>query len=72
MLPMLQDVINCISQLGKADSQPELLTFYDCQGNAVGDVAALSSADAPVEIVEVPINEQVNLDDLTIKVNPIN
>ena len=70
VLPMLQDVIDYINQLGKADSQPKLLTFFDHQGNAVGDVEASSSANTPIKMAGVPIAEHVNLNNPTIDVDP--
>ena len=30
LLPIPQEVINCMNQLGKADGQPNILLFYDC------------------------------------------
>ena len=36
-LPMPQEVIHCVNKLGEADGHPSLLTFYDRQGNPVGD-----------------------------------
>jgi len=36
-LPMPQEVIDRVNQLGKADNQPELLTFYDRKGRIIGD-----------------------------------
>ena len=34
---MPQEVIDCVNNLGEADGQPSLLTFYDRHGNPVGD-----------------------------------
>ena len=52
-LPMPQEVIDRVNQLGKADHQPELLTFYDRKGRSIGD------ADAPgvPDIVDTSIQE---------------
>ena len=36
-LPMPQEVIDRVNNLGEADGQPSLLTFYDRHGNPVGD-----------------------------------
>ena len=35
-LPMPQEVIDHVNNLGEADGQPYLLTFYDRHGNPVG------------------------------------
>ena len=56
---MPQDMINCINQLGKADGQPKLLTFFDHKSSSVGDTKGSSPADTPAEIAEVPAKEQV-------------
>ena len=34
---MPQEVINCVNALGKADGQPDLLTFFDQMGCTIGD-----------------------------------
>jgi hypothetical protein len=36
-LPMPQEVIDRVNQLGKAEGQPELLTFYDGKGHLIGE-----------------------------------
>jgi hypothetical protein len=36
-LPMPQEVIDRVNQLGKAEGQPELLNFYDRKGRLIGD-----------------------------------
>jgi hypothetical protein len=36
-LPMPQEVIDRVNELGKADGQPELLTFYDRKGLLIGE-----------------------------------
>jgi hypothetical protein len=36
-LPMPQEVIDRVNQLGVADGQPELLTFYDRKGRLIGE-----------------------------------
>jgi hypothetical protein len=36
-LPMPQEVIDRVNELGKADKQPELLTFYDRKGRLIGE-----------------------------------
>ena len=36
-LPMPQEFIDRFNNLGEADGQPYLLTFYDQHGNPVGD-----------------------------------
>ena len=41
-LPMPQAVIDRVNQLSKLDSQPELLTFFDRNGNEIGDNATHS------------------------------
>ena len=65
---MPQEVIDCVNQLGKADTQPELLTFYDRRGRLIGDSVTPGVPDIPdpinpepngTEDLELPI---VNLD----------
>jgi hypothetical protein len=36
-LPMPQEVIDRVNELGKANEQPELLTFYDRKGRLIGE-----------------------------------
>jgi hypothetical protein len=36
-LPMPQEVIDRVNELGKANGQPELLTFYDRKGHLIGE-----------------------------------
>ena len=50
MLPIPQDVIDHVNQLGKVDGQPNILTFSDCQGNPVGNLQASVESKAPTEI----------------------
>jgi hypothetical protein len=50
LLPMPQEVIERLNQLGAADGQPELLTFYDHKGRMIGET----------EIPGVPDTPQVN------------
>jgi Reverse transcriptase (RNA-dependent DNA polymerase) len=40
-LPMPQEVIDRVNELGKAQGQPELLSFFDRKGRMIGDVAEL-------------------------------
>ena len=40
-LPMPQDVIDRVNELGRAEGQPELLTFFDRKGRLVGDILQL-------------------------------
>ena len=47
-LPMPQEVIDCVSQLGKANDQVELFTFFDCKGNPISD-----SSQIPEDITGV-------------------
>jgi hypothetical protein len=35
--PMPQEVIDRVNELGKANGQPELLTFYDRKGRLIGE-----------------------------------
>jgi hypothetical protein len=44
-LPMPQEVIDRVNQLGKADSQPVLLTFYDRKGRLIGESNTTGAAD---------------------------
>ena len=55
MLPIPQDVIDWVNQLGKADGQPSILTFSDCQGNPVKDLQASVDSEAPTEIPGVQV-----------------
>jgi hypothetical protein len=50
LLPMPQEVIERVNQLGTADGQPELFTFYDRKGRMIGET----------EIPGVPDTPQVN------------
>jgi hypothetical protein len=50
LLPMPQEVIERVNQLGTADGQPELLTFYDRKGRMIGET----------ETPGVPHTPQVN------------
>ena len=59
MLPMPQDMIDCINQLGKANGQPKLLTFFNCKGSPVSDTEGSPHANTPAEIAGVPAKEQV-------------
>ena len=43
-------MIDCVNQLGKSDEQPNILTFYDCQGNPVKDLQALIDPQIQTEI----------------------
>jgi hypothetical protein len=36
-LPMPQEVIDRVNELGKANGHPELLTFYDRKGHLIGE-----------------------------------
>ena len=47
---MPQDVINHVNQLGKADGQPNILIFYDHQGNPVKDLQAPIDPQTQTEI----------------------
>jgi hypothetical protein len=46
-LPMPQEVIDRVDQLGRADGQPELLTFYDRKGRLIGESETPGVLDAP-------------------------
>jgi len=50
LLPIPQDVIDCMNQLGKADGQPSILTFSDCKGDPVKDLQAPVDSETPTEI----------------------
>ena len=52
-LPMPQDVIDRVNQLGSGDGMPKLLTFYDRHGNAVETIEEqTTNADSPSESIE--------------------
>jgi hypothetical protein len=57
---MPQEVIDCVDQLGRADKQPELLTFYDHKGCLIGKSETPGVLDAP----EATIPDDDNLGDL--------
>jgi hypothetical protein len=44
---MPQEVIDRVDQLGRADGQPELLTFYDRKGRLIGESETPGVPDAP-------------------------
>jgi hypothetical protein len=44
---MPQKVIDCVNQLGKADRQPELLTFYDHKRSLIGKSKTSGVPDTP-------------------------
>ena len=71
-LPMPQEVIDRVNQLGKADAQPELLTFYDRKGRLIGesnttgatDPAETASNEDGTEDLNPPtVNEDYGLDE---------
>jgi hypothetical protein len=45
-LPMPQQVIDRVNELGKADGLPELLTFYDRKGRLIGDSETSGVSDS--------------------------
>jgi len=47
LLPMPQEVIEHVNQLGSAESQPQLLTFYDRRGQLIGDSVTPGVQDIP-------------------------
>jgi hypothetical protein len=51
---MPQEVIDRVNQLGKADGQPELLTFTDRKGNLIGDDVVPDAQTAGVDL-DAPI-----------------
>jgi len=55
-LPKPQEVINRVNQLGKADSQPSVLSFSDSQGNPVGELQALIDPPNQTEIPGVQLD----------------
>jgi hypothetical protein len=59
LLPMPQEVIDRVNQLGRADAQPELLTFYDRTGRLIGD----SMTPTPGALY-TPESDQDGLEDL--------
>ena len=61
-LPMPQEAIERVNQLGLADRQPELLTFYDRKGRLIGETEHPGVPD----IVDTAITEeQDGTEDLT-------
>ena len=65
-LPMPQEVIDCINNLGEAYGQPSLLTFYDRHGNPVGNTNNPNSylTDTPEEETEedAPVHDITGVD----------
>jgi hypothetical protein len=59
-LPMPQEVIDRVNQLGKADRQPELLTFYNRKGCLIGKSESPGVPDTP----ETTIPDDDDLGDL--------
>ena len=55
MLPISQDVIDCMNQFSKVDSQPNILTFSDHQGNPVGNLQVPVESKAPTKISGVQL-----------------
>ena len=51
-LPMPDEVIKRVNQLGKADGMPELLTFYDRKGEQIGDIVQTAHPGTPEEAIE--------------------
>ena len=54
-----------MNQLGKADSQPNILTFSDCQGNPVGNLQALIKSKAPTKIPGVQLTPAPTITEAT-------
>ena len=71
---MPQAVIDRVNQLGKLDSQPELLTFFDRNGDEIGDMPTHSPTIGTVDgqdtdhiddDVEPPANKDVQVTEKT-------
>jgi hypothetical protein len=60
LLPMPQEVIDCVNQLGRTDGQPKLLTFYDRKGHLVGK----SQTPQVPDTLQDPIPDNNGLRDL--------
>ena len=69
---MPQEVIDRVNQLGKADHQPELLTFYDRKGRLIGEsktagapdpVETVSDEDGTEDLNPPTVNEDYGLDE---------
>jgi hypothetical protein len=58
-LSMPQEVIDCVNQLGKADRQPELLTFYDCEGHLIGNSQTPGVPGTPQATKTVPEDDGI-------------
>lgn len=65
-LPMPQEVIDRVNELGKADSQAELLTFQDKQGREIGDTIQTLNPDLNPEEEDQEINNDVIAEDETL------
>ena len=65
-LPMPQEFIDCVNNLGESDGHPSLLTFYERHGNPVGDTNNPNAdlTDAPEEETEEdePVPEITGVD----------
>jgi hypothetical protein len=57
---MPQEVIDRMSQLGKADAQPELLTFFDRKGHSIGN----SETSGVPDTLETALPDDDGLDNL--------
>jgi hypothetical protein len=51
---MPQEVVDCVNQLGKADRQSELLTFYDRKRCLIGNSQTPGVPDAPQVTNTIP------------------
>lgn len=68
-LPMPKEVIDHVNELGEAKQQPELMTFYDRHGRAVGEIADYKITGVPdedttpVSTVETPSETVAEVED---------
>jgi len=46
---MPKEVVDCVNELGEAEQQPQLLTFCDCHGHPIRDIANLSALATGVD-----------------------
>ena len=59
-LPMPQEVIDRVNQLGVNDGQPEVLTFYNSKGDLIGD----SDPDALADEINGDASKEVSVDEV--------
>ena len=62
-LPMPDEIIERVNELGKADRQPQLMTFYDRHGRPIGEISDYEITGVPYE-EQAPDDNNVNVPDV--------